>query len=58
MNLIENLAKIMVKTSPEVYRKYVVIEKGKMILYVHLPKALYGCLYSIHIFYRKLIDEL
>ena len=48
----------MVKTAPEVYRNYVVIEKGKWVLYVHLLKALYGCLLSALIFYRKLLDDL
>ena len=52
------LAKPMVKTAPEVYRKYVVIEKGKMVLYVKLLKALYGCLRSALLFYKKLLADL
>ena len=27
-------AKLMVKTAPKVYQKYVIMEKGKMVLYV------------------------
>ena len=35
---------LLVKTEPKLYRKYVLIEKGKPILYVKLKKALYGTL--------------
>ena len=48
----------MVKNAPEVYRKYVAIEKGEMVLYVQLLKAIYGCLSSALPFYRKLLDDL
>ena len=58
MTLRVKLYELMVKNAPEVYRKYVVIEKGKMVLYVQLLKALYGCLCSAMILYRKLMDEL
>ena len=40
------------------YRKYVVIEKGEMVLYVPLLKALYGYLRSALLFYRKLLADL
>ena len=58
MTLRVKLYELMVKNAPEVYRKYVVIEKGKMVLYVQLLKALYGCLRSALLFYRKPLDEL
>ena len=58
MTFREKLAKLMVKTAPEVYRKYVAIEKGEMVLYVQLLKAIYGCLSSALPFYRKLLDDL
>ena len=58
MTLRGKLTKIMVKTAPEVYRKYVVIEKEKMVLYVQLLKALYGCLHRELLFYRKLLTDL
>ena len=48
----------MVKTVPEVYMKYAVIGKEKMVLYVQLPKALYGCLRITLLFYRKLLANL
>ena len=58
MTLIDKLSKLMIKTTPEVYRKYVVIEKGKMEIYVQLLKAIYGCICSALLLYRKLIADL
>ena len=40
------------------YRKYVVIEKGKVVLYVQLLKVLYRCLHSTLILYIKLMADL
>jgi hypothetical protein len=38
------LAELMVKTAPNIYRKFILIDnKGNSILYVKLQKALYGC---------------
>jgi len=48
----------MVQTNPTLYRKYVVIEKGRSVLYLRLQKALYGMMKSALLFYRKLIAEL
>lgn len=43
----------------EIYRPYVTIGKnGKAILYVVLQKALYGCLKSALLFYKKLVADL
>jgi hypothetical protein len=50
--------KLMVKTAPEIYRKYVFIENNKPVLYVKLQKALYGCLRSALLFYLKLLGDL
>jgi len=48
MKLTGTLAKLMVKTAPNIYRKYVIKDStGKPILYVQLQKALYGMLKSI-----------
>ena len=52
------LAKLMLKMAPEVYRKYVVIEKGEMVLHTQLIKALYGCLLSALMLYKKLLTRL
>jgi hypothetical protein len=46
----------MVKTNPTMYRQYVILEKGKFVLY--LQKALYGMMKSVLLFYRKLVSEL
>ena len=58
MILREKLAKFMVKTSPEFYRKYILMEKGKMVLYIQLLKALHGCLISELLFYKKFLADL
>jgi hypothetical protein len=48
----------MVKTNPKMYRQYVVLEKGRSVLYLRLQKALYGMMKSTLLFYRKLVSEL
>ena len=58
MTLIGKLSELMVKTAPKVYRKYVVIEKREMVLYVQILKALYRCLRSALLLYRKLLVDL
>ena len=58
MTLRGKLAELMVKTALEVYRKYVVMKKFKIVLYVQLLKALYGCLGSTLLFYKKLLADL
>ena len=53
------LAELMIKLEPKVYRKYVTWDaKGKPVLYVRLQKALYGLLRSALLFYRKFRSEL
>jgi hypothetical protein len=50
---------MMVKVSLGTYKKYLhTKKKGKKLLYVKLNKALYGCLRSTLLFYRKLKKEL
>ena len=59
MHLRGKLAKLMVKVAPEVYWKYVAINrKGKTILYVKLLNALYGILKASLLFYKRLIQDL
>ncbi len=48
----------MVKTDPKLYRQYVILEKGKSVLYLRLQKVLYGMMKSTLLFYRKLVSEL
>ena len=59
MKMTGKLAELMVKTAPDIYRKYVIEDSsGKPILYVQLQKALYGMLKSALLFYRKLVSDL
>ncbi len=53
-----DLAEMMMQVAPEVYRKYVAIDKkGTKILYIKLQKALYGLIRASLLFYRKLRKE-
>jgi hypothetical protein len=53
-----DLANMMVQIAPQVYRRYVTMDrKGTPILYVKLQKALYGLTRASLLFYRKLRKE-
>ena len=59
MVLTGELAKMMVQIAPEIYWKYIAVDrKGTKMLYVKLQKALYGLLRASLLFYRKLRKEL
>jgi hypothetical protein len=58
MRIVGTLAELMVKTNPKLNRKYVIIKKGRSVLYLRLQKALYGMTKSALLFYRKLVAEL
>ncbi len=58
MRMNGTLAKLMAKTDPKLYRKYLKDKKEKKVLYVRLQTALYGMMKSALLFYRKLISEL
>ena len=58
MKMVGTLAELMVKVNPKIYRQYVILEKGKSVLYLCLQKALYGMMKSALLFYRKLVSEL
>ena len=58
MKMRGKLAELLVKVAPEVYRNYVVLERGQSVLYVELQKALYGMLKSALLFYWKLRKDL
>ena len=52
------LAEMMIQIAPEVYRRYVTVDrKGTKVLYVKLQKALYGLMRASLLFYRKLRKE-
>ncbi|KAL3810038.1 hypothetical protein ACHAXA_000207 [Cyclostephanos tholiformis] len=53
------LAELMVQVAPNLYRKYISVDrKGTAILYVKMQKAMYGLLRSALLFYRKLVHDL
>ncbi len=58
MKMVGMLAELMVKTNPKLYRQYVILEKGRSVLYLRLQKVLYGMMKSALLFYRKLVSEL
>ena len=58
MKLRDKAAEILVQTAPEIYRKYITIENGKVVLYVEALKALYGTLRAALLFYKKLLKDL
>ncbi len=41
MKMVGTLAELMVKTNPKLYLQYVILEKGRSVLYLRLQKALY-----------------
>ena len=58
MKLRGKLAETMVMMAPEIYKKYIVVEKGIPVLYVELLNALYGTLKAALLFYKKLVKDL
>jgi hypothetical protein len=53
------LAKLMVKAAPNIYRKYITMDRKEApILYVKMQKAMYGLLKSALLFYKKLVAKL
>ena len=58
MHLEGTLAELLTKCDPKLYRKYVVTENNKPVLYVELVKALYGTIHAALIFWHKLTSKL
>jgi len=54
MKLEGQMAELLVKLDPKLYRKYVQTERGKSVLYVELKKALYGTLQAAFLFWKLL----
>ena len=52
------IAKMLVKMDPKLYRKYVKNERGKTVFYVELLKALYGTLRAALLFWKLLSGKL
>jgi hypothetical protein len=58
MRLEGEMAELIVKLDPKLYRKYVHYERGKPVIYVRLKKALYGTLEAALLFWKKLSKSL
>jgi hypothetical protein len=52
------IAEMLVRLDPKLYRKYVKNENGKTVLYVELLKALYGTLKAALLFWKLLSSKL
>ena len=53
-----NMAELLVKVAPHIYRKYISGDsKGKAGMYVWLQKALYRLMCAALLFYQKLCKE-
>ncbi len=53
MKMVGMLAELMIKTNPRLYRQYIVLEKGRSVLYLQLQKALYGMMKSALLFSQE-----
>jgi hypothetical protein len=59
MVLKDRLTELMVQAAPNLYRKYITVDKkGTAILYTKMQKALYRLLRSALLFYKKLVADL
>ena len=53
MRLDGTMDAMMTKVSPSIYRKYISMSNGKLVLYVKLQKALYGTLQAVLLLWTK-----
>jgi hypothetical protein len=58
MKLEGQMAELLVRLDPKLYRKYLHSNNGKPVLYVELKKALYGTLKAALLFWRRLSNQL
>ena len=58
MKITGKLADILIQTAPELYGSYAVKERGTIVIYVEILKALYGLLLVAVLFYKKLLKDL
>jgi hypothetical protein len=52
------MAEMLVRMDPKLYRKYIRDENGKTVLYVELLKAIYGTLKAALLFWKRLSSKL
>ena len=58
MRMRGKLAEYLVMIAPEIYSPYIVLEKGKKVLYCEAQNAIYGTLKAALLFNKKLIKDL
>jgi hypothetical protein len=58
MMLEGKMAELLARLDPKLYRKHLMIKKGKPIMYVELKKALYGTLQASLLFWKDLSKNL
>jgi hypothetical protein len=49
------MAELLIRLDPELYEKFVVLERGKKVLYLLLKKALYGTLKAALLFLEAIV---
>eukprot|EP00980_Cylindrotheca_fusiformis_P030482 scaffold24891_cov259-Cylindrotheca_fusiformis.AAC.1 len=57
VKLVGDIAELLLRVDPS-YRKFVTYEKGKMVIYTELDKALYGTLQAALLFWENLVEFL
>ena len=55
MALHGRLSELMVNIAPQIYRHHVIYEKVRLVLYINLNKAIYGCPISALMLYERLV---
>jgi Reverse transcriptase (RNA-dependent DNA polymerase) len=58
VRLVGPMVELLERVNPKLYRKHIVMEKGKRVLYAKLKKALYGTLRAALLFWRDLAKTL
>ena len=49
---------LLLEIDHEMYKDYVIVEKGERVMYMELLKALYGTLRAAHLLWQKLSKQL
>ena len=52
------MVKMLLQIDEQMYREYVVVERGEQVMYMELLKALYGTLCAARLFWQKLSKQL
>ena len=52
------MVNMLLQIDHEMYKDYIVTEKGEQVMYMELLKALYGTLCAAHLFWQKLSKQL